>query len=221
MNKTLANKLELAEKKARIRDLKIEREREINLKIIDEQERKANALGFGIYKIKKNSRIPFIQIIDKNIEELLKNDYISFNDLGFLSAISSYIEISTNALKNPETNQFMKITELAYLLNQPRETVSRKIQKLIKKGIIFELVSAKELKMHKRITTERPLFINPEIMYKGDKNKITPMLCDIVRKYDLIEENNIHLPYKVWHDPNEKYGKLYSHKYLKNIKQKL
>lgn len=217
---TLRKRLEIAEKNARIRDIKNSKEMEINLSIVAEQEQKANALGYGLYKIKKTNQIPFIQQLDKNTNVLLKHGYITISDLGFLSAIASYIEICTNAIINPDTKQFLNLSELACLLNQRRETVSRRVNKLIEKGIIFELVSTKEFNMHKRIVSDRPLFVNPEIFYRGYKNKISPMLCDMVIKFDRIEKDNIHLSYKVWHDSSDKFGKLYSRKtYMKKIKK--
>lgn len=219
---SLQKLFEDAEKNARIRDLKNNKEMEINLSIVAEQEKKANALGFGLYKIKKTNKIPFIQLLDQNTDMLLKHGYITLSDLGFLSGIARYIEIGTNAIKNPDTKQYMNLSELACILNLQRETVSRRVNKLIEKGIIFELVSKKELKMNKRIVSNRPLFVNPEIFYKGDKNQISPMLCDMVMESDVIERNKIPLPYKVWHDSSEKFGKFYTRRtYLNKIKNRI
>lgn len=214
---SLRESLEEAEKKARLRELK----QSVDLSEVAKQEEKANVLGYGLYRIKANNKIPFIQHLYDNTELLLKQKYITINELGFLTALGRFISIGSNAIKNPETDQFMTISEIATEFDMNRVTISKTINKLIDKGIILEIVSAKELKMYQRNVNSRPLFINPEIMYKGDKNKIDPMLCDMIMEFDYIEKNKVLLPYKVWHSHNEKYGKMYSRKtYLAKKKKK-
>src|SRR5690606_36335385 len=105
--------------------------------------------------------------------------------------------MGSNAVKHPETDHFMTITEIANVLGFKRETLSRTIKKMLDKGLMYEIVSAREIKLYKRNVNARPLFVNPEIMYKGNKDEIDPMLCDMVMEYDYIVKNKVLLEWKV------------------------
>lgn len=213
---SLQKRLEAAEQHARLR----ESERTVDLSEVARQEQKANQMGYGLYKIKTKNKTPFVQMFHENIDILIKEKYMTMNELGFLSALSPFIAMGSNAIKNPETDQFMTITEIANVLGVQRENLSRTIKKLIDKGLIYEIVSAKEIKLYKRNVNARPLFLNPEIIYKGNKDEIDPMLCDMVMEYDYIEKSKILLGWKVWHSHNQKEGKMLSRStYLKNKRE--
>ncbi|MEB6549294.1 hypothetical protein MXL46_09325 [Heyndrickxia sporothermodurans] len=212
----LQRQLEIAEQRARQR----ESERRVDLSEVAKQEQKANQMGYGLYKIKKKNKTPFVQMFHENIDILIKEKYMTMNELGFLSALSPFIAMGSNAVKHPETDHFMTITEIANVLGFKRETLSRTIKKMLDKGLMYEIVSAREIKLYKRNVNARPLFVNPEIMYKGNKDEIDPMLCDMVMEYDYIEKNKILLEWKVWHTHDQKAGKILSRStYLKYRKQ--
>ncbi|KRG16823.1 hypothetical protein ACA29_02770 [Lederbergia galactosidilytica] len=191
----LSDQLEQAEQRARQRDF----DNRVDLSEVTRQEQKANEMGYGLYKIKNKNKTPFVQTFHENIDVLIKANYITMNELGFLSALTPYIAMGSNAIKNPESDQFMTISEIAKALNLKRETVSRTTKKMIDKGLIYEIVSAREIKLYQRNVNARPLFVNPEIMYKGNRNEVDPMICDMVMEFDYIEKNKIRLEWKVWH----------------------
>lgn len=213
----MKEKLDEAERKAKEREISAA----VNLGLVAKEEEKANELGFGLYKLKTKNKTPFVQHIHENINVLLTSEYITINELGFLTALQYYLAMGSNAIKNPETEEFMTISDIARKFGMNRSVVSRTVSKLIDKGLILEIVNGKELRKYHRNISTRPLFLNPEIIYMGDKNQIDPMLCDMVMEFDCIEKNKIHLPYKVWHSTDEKYGKIITRKtYLKYKKQK-
>lgn len=212
----MRRQLEVAEQRARQR----ESERRVDLSEVARQEQKANQMGYGLYKIKKKNKTPFVQMFHENIDILIKEKYMTMNELGFLSALSPFIAMGSNAVKHPETDHFMTITEIASVLGFQRETLSRTVKKMIDKGLMYEIVSAREIKLYKRNVNARPLFVNPEIMYKGNKDEIDPMLCDMVMEYDYIEKSKTLLEWKVWHSHNQKTGKILSRStYLKNKRE--
>lgn len=217
MDSKLKDVMDEAEKKAKIREYS----KAVNLSVVAEEEQKANELGFGLYKIQKKNKTPFVQHIHENIQVLLNTGYITINELGFVTALECYLAMGSNAIKHPENEEFMTVSEIARILNMNRVSVSKTISKLLEKGLILELVNAQELKLYRRSVSTRPLFINPEIIYSGDKNRIDPMLCDMLMKFDIIEKKKIHLPYKVWHSKNETFGKIVVRKtYLKYKREK-
>lgn len=215
----LSDQLERAEQRARQRDF----DNRVDLSEVTRQEQKANEMGYGLYKIKKKNKTPFVQTFHENIDVLIKANYITMNELGFLSALTPYIAMGSNAIKNPKSDQFMTISEIANALNLKRETVSRTTKRMIDKGLIYEIVSAREIKMYQRNVNARPLFVNPEIMYKGNRNEVDPMICDMVMEFDYIEKNKIRLEWKVWHSHGAATGKIYNRatylKYMKNKKR--
>ncbi|RKJ17837.1 MarR family transcriptional regulator, partial [Butyricicoccus sp. 1XD8-22] len=113
------------------------------------------------------------------------------SELTFLISIQSLIEFNVNAIADRETGQFMTISEIARYLNRNRSGVSTIIQSLIKKGILFEFVNVDEILEFNRNVSSRALFVNPELFYAGDRNKIDGTLTMLVSKYDKLEKNNI------------------------------
>src|SRR5690625_7795831 len=92
----------------------------------------------------------------------------------------------------------MTINEIANKIKRDRAGVSRLISSMIEKGIIFEFVNARELKEFNRNVTSRTLFLNPELFYVGDRNKIDGKLATLVFENDILEKNNIKLDWKVY-----------------------
>ena len=220
MNTALKEELEKAERKARQRDLQLEEENYIDLETVTKIEEKANKLGYGLYKIHDRHKASFTQVINDNWDIIIRKNYLTNSELSFLISIQSLIEYDVNAIANRETGQFMTVSEIAKYLNRDRAGVSRIIQSLIKKGILFEFVNVDEILEFNRTVSSRALFVNPELFYAGDRNKIDGTLAMLVSKYDKLEKQNILLEWKVWRKPNERFGKLYRRKtYLKLKKQ--
>lgn len=203
----LKQSLEEAETKARLRSINHENNLNEIVKEVAKQEKIANELGYGLYKRKRKNRTSFTQSIEENIGVLLKKKYITTSELGLLSGLNQFLAFGTNALKNKQGN-FITISEIAEEVSISRENVSRTIKKLIEKGLLYENVPIQEIKKYNRNVNARPLYMNPEIMYKGDKNEVPPGIADYVLQYDYLEKNKIYLPKKVWKSNNEKFGRI-------------
>jgi len=221
MNTSLKKGMEKAESGARVRDKVVEEESLVDLGIVDEMEQRANDIGYGLYKKTNKNQASFTQTINDNWDILIRKGYLTSSELTFLISITALIEINVNAVADRETGQFMTVSEIADYLNRARPNTSKIIQSLIKKGILFEFVNVDEIKEFNRNVTSRSLFINPELIYAGDRNKIDGTLAMLVTKYDKLEKNKLLLDWKVWRKSGERFGRLYRRKtYLKMKRNK-
>ena len=114
----------------------------------------------------------------------------------------------------------MTVSDLATYLNRSRESCSRVLSKLIEKGMIHEFVDAQEIKEFNRNVSRRPLFMNPEIIYAGDRNKVDATLSKLITSFERLERKKILLPWKLWIHHNEEHGKLYRRKTYLEFKKK-
>lgn len=197
----LKNRLQLAELKARARE-------EINLDVVDREEKKANEKGFTIIKKRTVNRAEFVQFIRDNYEYLQKINYLTRAEKAFLLDLTILAELFTNAIADPKTGQFCSVSQIARTLERDLSGTSDLINQLLEKNIIYEFADAQEIKEYGRNVTFRPLFFNPEIVCCGDRNRINPVLAKLVMQYDRLERRKIHLPWKLTLEPNAKYGKL-------------
>lgn len=201
----------------------LEAEIEVNLSEVTRKELIANEHGFALHKIKKVNKATFVQIIKENLDILIQKKYLTNAELGFVLSILPLIEMNSNGIVNDE-GQFLTVSEIARYLDRNVSNTSTMINKLIEKGIIYEFVDAYELRQFKRSVTQRPFFINPEIVYCGDRNKINATLSRLIITYDRLEKKKILLNWKLWIHSNEEYGKLYRRKtylgYKKATKRK-
>lgn len=211
----LQDSLRQVERGARERDLQIAEQQdslEKGLKIVDEIEKQADELGYMLIKKSGKNHSIFTQNISDNIEIIVRENYLTMNELGFLMSIQPLIEYQINAIMNKETNSFMTVSEIAKYLRRDRTGVSRTISSLLEKGILFEFVNVQEIKKFNRNVSSRTLFVNPELFYSGDRNKIDGTLATLVSEYDQLENNGIKLDWKVWKKSGRSFGRLYSRK---------
>ncbi|MEN1969707.1 helix-turn-helix domain-containing protein [Lentibacillus sp. N15] len=220
MNTLLQKRMQQAESNARKRDESIQQETLIDLNVVNQVEEKANSLGYGLYKKKDKNNANFTQTINDNWDIVIRKKYLTASELTFLVSVQSLIEFNVNAISDRNSGQFMTISEIAKYLGKERSGVSKTIQSLIKKGILFEFVNVDEILEHNRNVSTRALFVNPELFYAGDKNKIDGALTMLVSKYDKLEKNNILLDWKVWKKAGETFGKLYQRKTYLKLKKK-
>lgn len=211
---------------ARFRDLQLE----VNLDAIEREEKKANEQGYTIVKKRDKNKAGFVQIIQENYLYLLYKGYLTGAEMAFLSALSVYAELHTNAIVQKQwnsdgyfisTGQFCTVSYLAKELKRNKSNTSKLINSLLSKGVLYEFINAHELKEYGRVVSERPLFLNPEIVYCGDRNRINATLCRLVINADPFEKKKIKLPWKIWLKPEDETGKLYRRKtYLKYKKSR-
>lgn len=192
----------------------------INVAEVNEQEKNANGKGYGLYKIKDTNKAPFGQIISGNIEELRKHDYLTGGDKAFLFDAEPLIEMNSNILVNKQTGSFMTISDIGKYLGKNVSHTSTVVNRLINKGILYEMTNTQEIKQFGRSITQRPIFMNPEIIYKGNRNDINASLARLTMNLDPFERQKIHMPWKVWMALNASSGKLYRRKtYVKYKKR--
>lgn len=205
-----------AEEKAKSRD----NEMDIDIKGITDETEKARRLGYGIHKLKKINSAPFVQSNANNLQFLISTGYLTDPEWNVSSKIQTLCELNTNAIVNPETKQFMNVSEIAQFLRRDRVAVGKLLNALLKKGVLYEIVNAQEIREHGRPVTERPLYMNPELYYAGNRNQVNAILSKICVKSDMLEKKGIKLSWKIWYESGEKFGKLVTrHTYLKYLKQ--
>jgi len=181
----LGKKLVEAEKKARFRDLEAEKEKDkADYHGIDQDEvNKAmetlsQATGKDIFigtKRTPQSRVRFVQTLQGNQAYLNQQKYFTGREKVFLHDIVPYIAFSTNCIvvdikaKNPIP---ANISEIAKLINSNRTNTSTVINSLVKKGILFKGESGVEDNNAKAYA----IFVNPHIIYAGDKDNVNQTL---------------------------------------------
>lgn len=121
------------------------------------------------------SKVRFVQIMQVNIGFLYENGYLTSREKIFLLDIMPYVAFDSNGLvldikaKNPTP---ANISELAKLIKTERSHTSRIITSLVKKGLLFKGESGVEGNNAKAYA----IFINPHIIYAGDKDNVNEAL---------------------------------------------
>lgn len=174
-----------AEKNARKRDFEVEKEKfkqEHNgmgkdkvqkaLEVISKATRKD--VVFYTKKSPQN-KIKFAQTLQENLHYLYKHKYLTGKEKKFLMDIMPYIAFSSNCIvfdikvKNPIP---ANITEIAKLIGSARQNTNTVINSLKKKGVIAKTESGIKGNNTKTYT----MFINPHIIYAGDKDNVNKTL---------------------------------------------
>jgi len=174
-----------AEKNARKRDLEIQKENFKNEHNgVDQEavnqamETLSKATGKDIYigtKKSPQSKVRFVQIMQENLNFLYENNYLTGREKIFLMDIMPYVSFFSNGIvldikaKNPVP---ANISEIAKLIGSARQNTSTVINSLVKKGLIFKGESGVEGNNVKAYS----LFLNPHIMYAGDKDNVNEAL---------------------------------------------
>ena len=175
-----------AEQKARKRDLEIEQkhfEEEhhgMDQDAVDEALKilsKATG-GKDIYiatKKSPQSKVRFVQILQENLDYLYKHDYLTGREKVFLFDIMRYVAFDSNSIVlDIKTKNIVpaNISEVSKLINANRTNTSTTVNALIKKGLLAKVESGIEGGNAKAYS----LFINPHIMYAGDKDNVNEAL---------------------------------------------
>jgi hypothetical protein len=127
------------------------------------------------------SKVRFAQILQENMRFLTKEGYLTLSEKGFLMDIIPYVSFHSNAIvfdikaKNPTP---MNISELARELERPRDRVNKTVNALVKKGVLAKAESGIENTNAKAYS----LFVNPHIVYAGDKDNVPEHLQVIFYK---------------------------------------
>ncbi|EOO23382.1 hypothetical protein IIU_07040 [Bacillus cereus VD133] len=198
MSKKVVDLLEEAEKKAKARESKInsiydqlqsggytEEEKTMLLQMLSKM---SGGEEYFIGKKKKpTDRVRFVQIIMDNMEYLNHIGYFTNAEQAFLLQISSYLEFKTNVIieksngdNEIETNAAIP-SYLAEKLGKTRESVSKTMNSLLKKGVLG-VAEAGMTTDDGRICTSRTWFVNPNIMCCSPKDSVDRATQHIFKK---------------------------------------
>lgn len=175
----MANSIDFkqVEKNARLRDIeasKILSEEEMYL--ANDLQAKANSKGMKLVperKIKNNFR--FAQLIQANWSYLREIKYLTSAEKTFLIDILSNIGFLSNCIvddvqkKNPTP---LNQQAIADLLGTYKPNVSRTVKKLVDKGVLCKA----ELGLEENNARAYSLFVNPNIIFSGNKDEVNQTL---------------------------------------------
>jgi len=135
-------------------------------------------------KKNQNSKVAFAQMIQHNIQVLTENGYLTQAQKAFLFDISGYVDFKTNIIVERDYKNLSKkekeedavpdaatISYIAKLLGLSREQTSRIMNDLKRKGILATAETGMTTD-DGRVCSARTWFVNPNIMYCGDKSDI-------------------------------------------------
>lgn len=180
-----ASSLAEAEMNARKRDLEVEKEKfKEDHRGVDQEELTvametlSRATGKEMFigtKRSVKSRVKFAQMIQENLQYLYENKYLSGREKIFLMEIIPYIAFSSNCIViniSAKNSVPANITEIAKLIYSDRSNTSKVINSLKEKGILAKSESGVEGSNAKAYA----IFLNPHIIYAGDRDKVNDTL---------------------------------------------
>ncbi len=173
-----------AERNARMRDLQ-------NSKVLTDEEMemandlqaKANARGMKLIPEKRvKNKAEFVQFIQKNWKYLNELKYLSTAEKAFLLDIMPHIGFISNALvENPSGKPQMPLTQeaLGLKIGKDKSQMTKMVKPLVAKGILERTAGA----VQDNNTKAFVIYVNPHIMYSGDRDNINPTLQTMFQKY--------------------------------------
>jgi hypothetical protein len=213
--------LDEANRKAVVRSSEIMRKHAPDLALVADQERKANDIGFVLTKRKDVSRVPFVQTLTDNVKYLVSQKFLTPAELSLMFRLSTLVAPQSNEIivdihhRHTPANE-----EIAEAIGYKERQYCTLIQSLIKKGIVYEIVDAEEIRQHGHAVRERMLLMNPELFIACNKNHIEVTLCGQHIMCDKLEKYQILLPWKLWYAPSLKFGRMYKREtYLRKMKE--
>ncbi|MCP3033564.1 MarR family transcriptional regulator [Halobacillus sp. A1] len=187
-----------AEQKARVRDY------ENNKILTDEEMAQATMLQTKAYsrgaklvpdRIYKD-RAKFVQMKQNNFKYLREIKFLTTGEKSFLVDLIPNVEFVSNCIvDNIEKKSAVPLTqsEVADILDRKKQNVNPMIKSLIDKGIIARSESGLE----DNNVRSYALFINPHLMFSGDRNNIDGALKAIFHK-PMRKKPLKDLPEKLW-----------------------
>jgi len=176
-------RLEQAEKNARAREIQNEKIlTEEELKQATEMQAKANARGMILVPERKTkNRARFVQLNQANLLYLRDIKYLTTAEKTFLMDIAPHVEIESNCIvEDCKKTNSMPLTQsdLAVVLGKKKQNVNPIIKGLIDKGILARSESGLE----DNNVRAYALFVNPHIMFSGDRDNVNGTLKAMFRK---------------------------------------
>lgn len=121
------------------------------------------------------SKVRFVQILQENLDYLYEHDYLTSREKIFLFDIMRHVAFDSNGIvldiksKNPVP---ANVSEISKLIKADRTNTSTTINALIKKGVLAKTDSGIEGNNARAYA----IFVNPHIMYAGDKDNVNNAL---------------------------------------------
>ncbi|PEB52067.1 hypothetical protein CON65_17980 [Bacillus pseudomycoides] len=175
--------LKQSERNSRLRDIessKILSEEEMYL--ANELQAKASSRGMKLVPERKvKNKAKFVQIIQQNIQYLFEIDYLTNAEKVFLLDISMCVGFLSNCLVSDiNSKEQIPLTqrELAKKIGRHETKVSPLVRKLIDKGIIARSESG----IDDNNVRAYALFVNPHIMFSGNRDEVNPTLKAMFKK---------------------------------------
>lgn len=166
-----------AEAKARTREIenqKVLTDEEVEL--ANELQAKAQSRGMVLIPERKHkNKARFVQLLQMNLDYLRQQNYLTSEEKIFLFDVQSFVGLHSNAIvddpkkKNPVP---MNISQLSKMLGRSRTTTSKVVNSLVDKGIVAKAESGIEGSNARAYA----LFVNPHILFSGDKDSVNETL---------------------------------------------
>ena len=189
MVKALVTDFAKAEEKARRRELQIDEKkfREKHNGASREDVEKAlemlkKATGKDIdLNLEEPMKVKFVQIMQDNMGYLRDQKYLTSAEKSFLHDIAPNIKYSSNSIVNSidvKESFPANIVEISKIIGKERAYTSKIINSLKKKGILAKAESGIE----GNNALAYAIFVNPNIMFNGNRSYINETLKDMFRK---------------------------------------
>jgi predicted transcriptional regulator len=176
---------EEAEKKARVRDSKIDEiVGQAGVGLTAEQQKALlqvlqNVTGEDYFIGKRKKRtdgVKFVQLIQDNWDYVIENKYLTDEEILFLMRIQRKLAFKSNCIVfdiHQKEQVPMTQKDIADFLKTDKAKVSKIVRSLTEKGIIVRAIGHKREGVNARAYS---LYINPNLMICGDKEKIEETL---------------------------------------------
>lgn len=191
-----------AERKAKSKDIKFdgtEEEREIAQSLL-EQLQKATGKSYYISEDKDPiMREAFTQNITRNLQLLVKIDYLTQSEEQVLFRIQNYLEFGTNVIVTPEEKNKTKkqkeaeamgievlrkaatVTDIAKMIGRGRQNTSEILNSLKAKEILANPEGVGFTTENGRTVTTRTWVVNPHVILCGPRKKIDGLTKHLFR----------------------------------------
>lgn len=146
----------------------------------------SQGIGKELYigtKKSPQSKVRFAQFLQRNWEFLRREKYLTSEEKVFLTDVQPNISMHSNAIVDNIMKQpanALTIQGIADCLNTSRTKISRVVNALIRKGILAKAVSGDTRDVNQ--AKDYVLFINPNIIYVGDKDDVDEHLVLMFQK---------------------------------------
>ena len=132
-------------------------------------------VGFYIKK-SPQSKVKFVQFIQDNWNYALENDFFTDEEILFLVRIQRFMQFKSNCLVDDIHSRSavpMTQSQIAKKLKTDKSKVSRIVKSLMDKGVV---VRTQGQKVENNNARTYALFINPNIIFSGERDKVEESL---------------------------------------------